>query len=276
MRVFNAYLDLIDRPASKADIVVWPESAMPFLLLEQPELLSEIGEKLGDRVLITGVARREMRRGKDVYFNSAVVLDGVGGTLRAGQAYNKSRLVPVGEFIPFWTYIEPLADGLHLKALQQIGSGFEPGDPPTRIVVPGAPDVAIMICYEAIFPGFVPRGAERPGWLVNVTNDAWFGGQTGPYQHFNESRYRAIEEGLPLARAASGGISAIVDPYGRVIAKTGLRGGAAEGILPAALEPTLFAAHNRIVTAIVFLVLAALGMALPRARKLVGGAEDTT
>jgi apolipoprotein N-acyltransferase len=128
-----------------------------------------------------------------------------------------------------------------------------------------------MICYEAIFPGFAPRGADRPSWLINLTNDAWFGAQTGPYQHFNQARYRAIEEGLPLARAASGGVSAIVDPYGRIVAATPLSGAAVEAPLPAALPPTLFAAHDTAISFVVFLVLAALGIALPRGRGRADG-----
>jgi apolipoprotein N-acyltransferase len=266
-KIYSYYVNSIDDPGpSKADVVIWPESALPFTLLDQPDLLADIGARLGDRVLVTGAVRAVERGPKTLYYNSAVVLDGVSGALRVGQIYDKSKLVPLGEFIPLWRYIEPVALGLHLKAMQEIGSGFEVGDPPAPVVIPGAPEAGVLICYEAIFPGFSPRGAERPQWLINVTNDAWFGGQTGPYQHFNEARYRAIEEGLPLARAASGGVSALVDPYGRVIVKTGLRGGVAEAALPAALPPTVFAAHNRLGTLIVFLVLAALGIVLPGGR----------
>jgi apolipoprotein N-acyltransferase len=185
--------------------------------------------------------------------------------VRLGQIYNKSRLVPFGEFIPLWRQIEPFAAGLNLKALQEIGSGFEPGGPPGRMIVPGGPQAAFLICYESIFPDFIPRGDSRPDWLVNVTNDAWFGGQTGPYQHYNQSRYRAIEEGLPLARAASGGISAIIDPYGRALASTGLKGGAAEAPLPSPLPPTLYARFGGIITAVVFLLALLLGIALNRA-----------
>jgi apolipoprotein N-acyltransferase len=265
LAVYQRYAALLDRPGpSKADVDIWPESAMPFLLLDQPELLADLGARLGDRVLVTGASRAETHAGKTLYYNSGVVLDGVAGSLRVGQIYNKSRLVPFGEFIPLWSTIEPIAGGLHLKALQEIGSGFEPGEPPQRIVIPGAGDAAILICYEVIFPGFAPRGGERPAWLINLTNDAWYGAQTGPYEHFNQARYRSIEEGLPMARAASGGVSAIVDPYGRTVVETGLDGGAAEAPLPAALPPTLFASHNGIISGVVFLLLAGLGIGLPR------------
>src|SRR5262249_41462423 len=149
----------IDEPASRADIVLWPESAMPFALLEEPVALNIIGEKLVDRVLVTGVTRTIKRGKTERYYNSAGVLDGVAGRLRLGHIYAKSQLRALGEFIPLWSVIGPAATALKLGALQQIGDGFTPGEPPTRIVIPGASDAAVLICYEAIFPGFTPRGA---------------------------------------------------------------------------------------------------------------------
>src|SRR5262249_44303694 len=125
----------------------------------------------------------------------------------------------------------------------------EPGAPPTRLVVPGAPPAVVLICYESIFPGMIPRGPDRPGWIVNVSNDAWFGDLrwfTGPWQAYEMARYRSIEEGLPMARAASGGVSAIVDALGRAVGETHRRGGFAEAQLPPALPPTLFAAWGYI------------------------------
>jgi apolipoprotein N-acyltransferase len=263
--VFRAYLDLIDGPTpSHADIIVWPESAVPALLLERPDLLEEIGARLGGRTLITGAVRSEPGKKGPVYFNSAVVLTGSESGARLGQIYNKSHLVPFGEFIPLWRQFEPFAAGLHLKALQEIGSGFEPGSAPARMIVPGGPQAVFLICYEASFPGLIPRGEARPDWIVNVTNDAWFGGQTGPYQHYNQSRYRAIEEGLPLVRSASGGISAIIDPYGRAIVATGLAGGAVEAALPPPLSPTLYARSRGGTVVILFLAALLLGLVLSR------------
>ncbi len=262
--VFSAYLNLIDEPGpTRADVIIWPESAVPALLLEQPDLLEEIGAKLGARALITGLVRREPnpQGGEPVYFNSAVVLTG-GESAALGQIYNKSRLVPFGEFIPLWKQLAPF---LKMQALQQIGSGFEPGPPPARLIVPGAAPAVFLICYESIFPGLVPRGEGRPDWIVNVTNDAWFGGQTGPYQHYNQARYRAIEEGLPLARSASGGVSAIVDPYGRPVAGTGLQGGAVEAALPPPLPPTIYARVDWFAPGAVFFAVMLLGIVL-RAR----------
>lgn len=266
--VFSRYLDLIDTPGpSHADIIVWPESAVPVLLLDQPDLLEEIGAKLGTRTLITGVVRSEPRQGQPpLYFNSEIVLTG-GESAQLGQIYNKSRLVPFGEFIPLWKELSPF---LKLKALQQIGSGFEPGAPPSRMIVPGGPPAVFLICYESIFPGLIPRGEGRPDWIVNVTNDAWFGGQTGPYQHYNQARYRAIEEGLPLARSASGGVSALVDAYGRKVVETGLKGGAVEAALPPPLPPTLYARLGWAAPASVFFLTTLLGIALPGRRRGAG------
>ncbi len=260
---FSRYAALIDTPGgSQADVVVWPESALPTLLLDQPEMMQALGARLGDKVLVTGLIRAEATPERTRYYNSAAILDGVNGRLRIGQIYDKHRLVPFGEFIPLWSRIEPLAAGLKLKALQQIGSGFEAGDRPVRLIVPGAGAAVILICYESIFPGLVPRGAERPDWILNLTNDSWFGAQTGPYQHYNQARFRAIEEGLPMVRAASGGVSALIDPYGRPVRATGLAGGVVEAPLPEALPPTPYSRWGGFTQAIVFFAIILLGLAL--------------
>ena len=121
--------------------------------------------------------------------------------------------MPFGEYLPF----QDLLERLGLRQLTKQVGGFLPGDRRRAMDVPGAPKMLPLICYEIIFPGnAVPRG-ERPGWLINLTNDGWFGISTGPYQHFQQARVRAIEEGLPLVRAANTGISAVIDPLGRVI-----------------------------------------------------------
>jgi apolipoprotein N-acyltransferase len=241
-RVLRAYLAETGPPEDNAAaIVIWPEGAIPvvnFFMLENPEFMAAVGSALGDRVLITGLTRRQAASEGDViYFNSAAVIDGVSGRARLSQIYDKHHLVPFGEYIPLWS----LVSRLNIAPLQRIGAGFESGPRPSRIVVPGAPPAVVLICYEAIFPGLTPRGDGRPGWIVSITNDAWFGGGSGPYQHYVMARFRAIEEGLPLARAASGGISAIVDAYGQEVVATNARGGHAEAQLPPALGETPFA-----------------------------------
>src|SRR5690606_7128740 len=119
-------------------------------------------------------------------------------------------------------------------------------------------------CYEAIFPGMVPRGDERPGWIISVTNDAWFGDGTGPYQHYAMARYRAIEEGLPMARAASGGISAIVDAFGREVRATNARGAAAEAQLPPALGETTLARWGNFLLPLLVIIISTVRLAPAR------------
>jgi apolipoprotein N-acyltransferase len=121
-------------------------------------------------------------------------------------------LVPFGEYLPFQDFLERLG----LRQITHMQGGFIPGDRRRVLNVPRAPHVLALICYEIIFPESVPSG-ERPGWIVNLTNDGWFGASAGPYQHLQQARIRAIEQGLPMVRAANTGISAVVDPVGRII-----------------------------------------------------------
>ena len=259
--VLYRYLELTGAPQdSRADVVIWPEGAVPptyFVGVEQPmsiidrrDMFNEIGRVLQDRVLIAGTVRAETTPQGMKQFNSAVIIDGVAGAPRVSQIYNKHHLVPFGEYLPFWE----LYSAVPIAPLQQIGSGFTPGGRPERLVVPGAPSATILICYEGIFPGMIPHGAERPDWIVNISIDGWYGRQTGPWQHANLVRYRAIEEGLPLARSASGGVSGIFDPYGRKIVATKLDGGAVEAPLPAPLAATWHARFGRYTTFVLLLV----------------------
>jgi apolipoprotein N-acyltransferase len=162
--------------------------------------------------------------------------------------------VPFGEYLPL---AGPLSK-LGLSKLVDSPGGFTPGDGPHTYPVPGAPNVGPLICYEILFPGAV-IGDTRPGWLVNVTDDSWFGPSTGPYQHLVTARVRAIEEGLPVARAANTGISAVIDPYGRVISSLALdRAGIVDSPLPKALPITLY---GRLGDAVFALMLAMCALA---------------
>lgn len=267
------------RPANKAQIVarylalsarrgladvavlVWPESAFPFILARSPWALAEIGAVLpDDTVLVTGAARLDEAAGKAGrmgYFNAIQVVSSGGHIL---DTYDKAHLVPFGEYLPFPAFF----DWLGVRQFVHIPGGFEAGTARSLLAVPGLPAAVPLICYEAIFPGEVVPPlppTERPGLLLNVTNDGWFGATSGPYQHFAQARLRAIEEGLPLIRAANTGISAIVDPYGRVLAKLPLgTEGVLDGDLPQALPPPLFARFP-FASALV-LWLAVLGAAL--------------
>jgi apolipoprotein N-acyltransferase len=218
--------------------LIWPESAFPFFLTREGDAMSQIAELLPPgTVLITGAARaaepsadRRVRA-----YNSVYVIDHDGTVL---SVYDKVHLVPFGEYLPFQTALEKLG----LMQLTKLPGGFLSGDRRRAYAIPGAPRFLPLICYEIVFPGAVVPPGERPGWLLNVTNDAWFGISTGPYQHFQQSRVRAIEEGLPLVRSANNGISAVVDPLGRIVAELPLGvEGVLDSPLPRPISPTIYA-----------------------------------
>jgi apolipoprotein N-acyltransferase len=152
--------------------------------------------------------------------------------------YDKIHLVPFGEYLPFQSTLETIG----LQQLAHWRGGFSVGSSPRPLLsIPGLPQVSALICYEAIFPASVVEGSERPGLLLNVTNDGWFGATAGPWQHFHQARVRAVEEGLPLVRAANNGVSAMVDAHGRVLAMLGLNDrGTIDNSLPAALTLTTY------------------------------------
>jgi apolipoprotein N-acyltransferase len=169
--------------------------------------------------------------------------------------YDKVHLVPFGEFLPFQSLLERLG----LQQLTKVQGGFLAGDRRRAIASPRAPKFVPLICYEIVFPHDVVPEGERGGWLLNVTNDAWFGVSAGPHQHFQQARVRAIEEGLPLVRAANTGISAVVDPVGRVIRQLPLGSeGVLDSSLPRPLGRTLYSHAGDMPLA---LVLAVIGLA---------------
>jgi apolipoprotein N-acyltransferase len=172
--------------------------------------------------------------------------------------------VPFGEYVPFARFLNRL--GITQLA---VGEGFSAGDHPHLLQVPGAPPVSPLICYEVIFPHAVTDPAEpRPGWLVNITDDAWFGPWAGPRQHFLIARVRAIEEGLPIARAANTGISAVIDGNGRVRAALALnRMGVVDALLPASLAPTLYTQIGDWV--VVFFIVNAIILSFWLARRVI-------
>jgi apolipoprotein N-acyltransferase len=222
--------------------VIWPEAAMPFLPLEHPEVLAALGQLLPEgTLLLSGALRREgiakaggepnTRPGRA--YNSLMVFGDDGKPI---GVYDKIHLVPFGEFLPFQATLETMG----LEQLTRLRGGFSAGPSPRPLLSGGSlPQIGPLICYEAIFPGDIVRGAERPDVLVNVTNDGWFGDTAGPHQHFHQARVRAVEEGLPLLRAANNGISAVVDPYGRVLKSLRLNErGVIDATVPEARPPT--------------------------------------
>ena len=217
--------------------LIWPEAAFPFFLTREPEVLAQIAELVKPKTeLITG-AIRPLEKGSRVTgaYNSVYVIDGDGSI---GGVYDKVHLVPFGEYLPF----ERLMEKIGLVSLTKQVGGFSSGDRHRAMQVKGAPKMLPLICYEAIFPGEAMPTGERPGWILNVTNDGWFGISSGPYQHMHQARVLAIAEGLPLVRAANTGISAVIDPLGRVIRSLPLGSeGVLDSPLPQAVDATVFA-----------------------------------
>jgi apolipoprotein N-acyltransferase len=241
--------------------LIWPESAFPFFLTRDPEALAQIAALLKPHTeLITGAVRLASAADPQNVraYNSVYVID-PDGSIRG--IYDKVHLVPFGEYLPF----QHLLERLGLRQLTRIVGGFIAGDRRRAMDLLGAPKMLPLICYEAIFPGAaVPRG-ERPGWLVNVTNDGWFGISSGPHQHFQQARVLAIAEGLPLVRAANTGISAVVDPVGRIVNSLPLGvEGVLDSALPKSIEPTLYVRFGDSA----WLVFLAAGLAMVVRRRL--------
>lgn len=244
-QVMSRYLSLSDRATGPdatgvRDVthLIWPESAFPFFLAREAEALAQIADLLPPgTVLIVGAARPATAAptpGIVRAYNSIYVIDHDGSIL---SVYDKLHLVPFGEYLPFQDFLESLG----LMQLTKVRGGYISGERRGPMTAPGAPAFLPLICYEIVFPGeAVPRG-ERPAWLVNLTNDGWFGRSSGPYQHLQQARVRAIEEGLPLVRAANTGVSAVIDPVGRIIRSLPLgTEGVLDSALPRSIEPTIF------------------------------------
>ncbi|HLT02691.1 MAG TPA: apolipoprotein N-acyltransferase, partial [Geminicoccaceae bacterium] len=227
---FDRHLTLSAESRDGITHVIWPESAAPYPLEQDGvarEMIAEVVPPGG--LLLTGGERFDLSGEPPLAWNSLFVLDGTGAIL---ARYDKRDLVPFGEFLP-------LRDVLGRIGLDKLTHGsidFQAGPGRATIRLPGLPPFSPLICYEAIFPGSVVDRDDRPAWLLNITNDAWFGRSTGPYQHFAMARMRAIEEGLPLVRSANSGISAVVDAWGRTEAQLAL---GETGVLDAALPQPL-------------------------------------
>ena len=228
MRVFGTLTDLTDAGEGEpADIVVWPETAFPFVLSETPEALAVLGDVLRDgQTLVAGGVRSEGLGEERIWFNSIFAVDDEGRIL---ETRDKVHLVPFGEYLP----MPELLERVGLTRLVQSPADFTPANRRETLPLPGGPVLLPLICYEVIFPRGLAAAGPAATAILNVTNDAWFGATPGPYQHMRQARLRAVETGMPLVRAANDGLSAVVDPYGRVVAGMG-RGerGAFEANLP--------------------------------------------
>ena len=215
-------------------VVIWPESGVPYELSNNQPLRQGLAAQVvpADGLFMSGGVRTAGARTPNFQvWNTLYALD-ARGEIRG--LFDKFHLVPFGEYMPLRSIV----------SLAKITAGnvdFSTGPGNVTLDLPGLPRVSPLICYEIIFPGAVVDGGDRPGWIVNVTNDAWFGITSGPYQHFAAARLRAVEEGLPVVRSANNGVSGVIDAYGRVtrVLDLGLRG-VIDADLPVALPPTLY------------------------------------
>ncbi len=239
------------------DVIIWPETSVPYLLNTAQGALDVISLAAGDVPVVLGIQRRDAGQ----YYNSLVVL-GADGTV--ADVYDKSHLVPFGEYMPGGA----LAAALSLKGLAaNDGYGFGSGAALRLVEIAGLGRALPLICYEAIFPHEVGGLDTRPDWLLHITNDAWFGQYTGPQQHLAQARFRAIEQGLPMVRAANTGISAMIDARGQITASLGLGlAGFLDVELPQRLPATLYSRSGDL--PVLLLLIAAVGVLLIKARRL--------
>jgi apolipoprotein N-acyltransferase len=253
LEIFRRYLTLTREGVARAGggpvVAIWPETASPFPLADDPDARAAVAEAAAPALTLAGSVRWDAR-GRPR--NSLMAIQSPGPP---GAIYDKAHLVPFGEYDPGW---------IPLPIQVVPGAGFGAGPGPQTVLMPGIPAFGPMICYEAAFPGQVVA-ADRPEWLVNITNDAWFGNSAGPRQHLAAARLRAVEEGLPLARAANTGISAVFDAFGRELRRLDMnQTGTIVISLPPAAAPTLFARFGLAVPGLLGAAASALGYALAR------------
>jgi len=242
----------IPEPDQRITHVIWGEASVAFAL-DQDEAHRKLASSAAPAggALIAGVTRAERSaRGVERIFNSLIAID---DRARVVAVYDKVNLVPFGEYLP-------LRGLMPFPKLTQGTMDFTPGRMRPALTIPGLTPFSPLICYEAVFSGGVVGAGERPLWLLNLTNDSWFGDSSGPHQHLAAARLRAVEEGLPLIRVANTGISAAIDPYGRVVRELGLnQRGVIDVELPQPAERTIFAVTGQApIVAIILLTIAGL------------------
>lgn len=268
--MFNAYVDMSGAPSAlgrRPDVIIWPEGAFP---TTEAQLLSDaswtapaLAALLAEgQSLIMGVTREESTAKGWVWRNSLMVLTREAGQTKIAGYYNKHKLVPFGEYTPGGEWVKRLG----LRALNNFVEGFTPGDYPHTVALASIPRFQPLICFESIFPhlnGTPYTGAadpRRPRWIVNASNDAWFGHTSGPRQHLNLASYRAIEEGLPMVRSTPTGVSGLIDPLGRMVSPTRIdqgEGGYRDFYLPQTVDIPLFAriGNELVSVALLFILL---------------------
>jgi apolipoprotein N-acyltransferase len=224
-RLLAELVEMSRRPGfDRLAMVVWPETALPFVIEPGSPALAIMARAVPPGGYLLAGAAYSKTRPEDGVWNSLLAIDGTGAIV---ASYDKVHLVPLGEYIPLHKQLAPVSGF--------IGRGsFEEGESRVTISLPALAPFSPVICYEVIFPAAVTGPGARPRWLLNVTNDAWFGVSTGPYQHLASARLRAVEEGLPMIRAANTGVSAVIDAYGRILASIDMQ---QQGIIDHRLPP---------------------------------------
>ena len=246
--------------AEKVTHVIWPETATQFLLTQDEFARAMVTSALTPgAILLAGSLRTQKENSSLKLFNSIVALNDVGVFL---GSYDKSHLVPFGEYVPF-ADVFPF-----IRKLTPISMDFSTGNGVETVAIPRTLPVGMLVCYEVIFPGQVVDKKVRPYWLLNVTNDGWYGISAGPYQHFASAQMRSVEEGLPLARAANTGISGMIDAYGRVVSSLAL---GEQGVVDVGLprrtdQPTFYAKYGNAIPLLLCLILL-LSAAVPYKKK---------
>lgn len=267
--IFDKFIAMSEQPPAAGkpvpDVIVWPETAVPYILSSTPEALTRIAHTVTDeQVLLTGAVREEtVPRRESRYYNSILAIDPRG---RVTDYSDKVHLVPFGEYLPFERWLRSLG----LQEVVEMPGGFTPARARHAINVMEGQTFLPLICYEAIFPGELGYTGRKPTAIVNVTNDAWYGDTPGPHQHFRQAQVRSVEQGLPLVRAANNGVSAIVDAYGRITEELPLDAvGVIDAYLPQAHVPFWGRSPGVKQTLVILLTLlsACLWLRLPFSRR---------
>jgi apolipoprotein N-acyltransferase len=268
-KIFAKLIELSAQPpaagAARPSLIIWPETAVPFLLTDRPDAYTAIGNMLQDgQMLLTGAVRQEGKResGDQVRYYNSLLLIGDDGVLVS--ASDKEHLVPFGEYLPAADFLESLG----LTQIVTTPGGFSSGGPRKNISIPGKLKINPLICYEVIFPRATRASDGRADVMVNVTNDAWYGRTPGPYQHLRSAQLRSVEQGVPLLRVANNGVSAAIDARGRIMDALALDAIATIDIsVPAAIQPTPYVRHGGLIIPIALLLCIAIAsLTILRAR----------
>ena len=251
-KFYRKLLDLTNEKSSTSpNVVIWPETSISKLLNDSDAVIKEISIAAGPNTsVVAGIVRKEKNNSR----NSLILINEDGAI---SAIFDKQHLVPFGEYMPMGNFLNTIG----LSSLTGLAGNFKPGKG-SRIIDGGSiPNFLALICYEAIFSNYSNNIEDRPDWIVQITNDAWFGRFSGPYQHLAQARIRAIEQGVPFVRSANTGISAMIDPYGRILNSIELEtSGYFDAVLPAKLPPTPYAKFGELFLSIIscLLLLASL------------------